>query len=50
MTFVGVALMLGLLALVAMTAKISLRLMAGLDDKTQGPEHRQFREKSSDEN
>jgi hypothetical protein len=50
MTFVGVALMLGLLALVAMTAKISLRLMAGLDGKTQGPEHRQLREKSSDEN
>jgi hypothetical protein len=49
MTFVGVALMLGLLALVAMTAKISLRLMAALDGKTQGPEHRQFREKLSDE-
>jgi hypothetical protein len=50
MTFVGVALMLGLLALVAMTAKISLRLMAGLDGKTQGPEHPSVREKSSDEN
>ena len=39
MTFVGVALMLGLLGLVAMTAKISLRLMAGLDGETQAAEH-----------
>jgi hypothetical protein len=48
MTFAGVALMLGLLALVTMTAKISLRLMAGLDDQTQGLEHSSVREKSSD--
>ena len=49
MTFVGVALMLGLLGLVAMTAKISLRLMAGLDGETQGPEHPSVSEKPNDE-
>lgn len=49
MTFAGVALMLALLALVAMTAKISLRLMAGLDGQTQGPVDSSVREKSSDE-
>ena len=38
MTFVGITLMLGLLGLVAMTAKISLRLMAPLDGETQEPE------------
>jgi hypothetical protein len=32
------ALMLGLLTLVVTTAKISLRLMAGLDSETQKPE------------
>jgi|KBSMisStaDraftv2_1062788.scaffolds.fasta_scaffold6739872_1 hypothetical protein len=48
MTLVGVALMLGLLTLVAMTAKISLRLMAGLDGQTQDPEHSSVREKSSE--
>jgi hypothetical protein len=37
MTFVGVTLMLGLLGLVAMTAKISLTLMAPLDGETQEP-------------